>query len=75
MSGENHFEIYPERDTTLDPKPTGQYRWRFQSANGEIVAASGDGFETPSHANQAIHDFMSAINRDHPHPPIIETEE
>jgi uncharacterized protein YegP (UPF0339 family) len=69
MPGESHFEIFAE-DADGDP----QYRWRFRSANGRVQATSGDGFSTPSHANDAIHELMSAINREHPHPPIIEVD-
>jgi hypothetical protein len=40
-------------------------------------AASGDGFSTPSHASDAIHDFLRAVSYvegAEPHPPIIELD-
>lgn len=85
MAGESHFEIYPERHvndsfavqegSAVAGEPTGNYRWRFQYANGDIGPVSGQGYGSRTDANRSIHDFMSAINREHPHPPIIDVEE
>jgi uncharacterized protein YegP (UPF0339 family) len=74
----NHFEIFPERSDGHGPgagQPTGRSCWRFQSENGQIIAIGGQSFESPSHASDAIHNLMSSINREHPHPPIIEVED
>jgi uncharacterized protein YegP (UPF0339 family) len=77
MAGENHFEIYPERDGMRSGprEPTGQYMFRFVYANGDVGPVSMQRYRDRTDANRGIHDFMSAINRDHPHPPIIDVEE
>lgn len=73
---EAHFEIYPEMNTAAPREPTGNYRWRFrEQGNREITAESGQGFGSRGDANRAIHDFMSQINREHPHPPILDMDE
>lgn len=71
--GTNRFEIHPERDS--DGIKTGQFLWRFVYANGEVGPVSQQRYRDRTDANRGIHDFMSAINRDHPHPPILDTEE
>lgn len=76
---ENRFEIFPVMGkgkvitgTRIHPKgPTGEYMFRFVYANGEVGPVSQQRYGSRSDANRGIHDFMSAINRDHPHPPII----
>jgi len=76
--GENRFEIFPERARASEVEHsdlTGKYMFRFVYANGEVGPISQQRYGSRSDANRGIHDFMSAINRDHPHPPIIDVEE
>ena len=40
------FEVYPDAG--------GQWRWRLQSANGQIVADSSEGYTRKSDAERAI---------------------
>jgi uncharacterized protein YegP (UPF0339 family) len=40
-----HFEIYEDSG--------GHYRWRIKSANGQIVASSGEGFASRANAVRA----------------------
>lgn len=83
MAGGNHFEIFPEKNRPLradlganvDERPTGQYMFRFVYANGEIGPVSQQKYRDRTDANRGVHDFMAAINRNHPHPPIIDVEE
>ena len=69
----NHFEIFPVRDALGER--TGEFAFRFQYANGEIGPVSMQRYRDRTDANRDIHDFMSAINREHPHPPILDVEE
>lgn len=39
------FEIYPDK--------AGAYRWRLVASNGQIVAASGEAFDSKSNAKRA----------------------
>jgi uncharacterized protein len=39
------FEIYPDA--------SGQYRWRLKASNGQIVASSGESFDSHSNAKRA----------------------
>lgn len=74
----DHFEIFPERADGNGPgagQPTGKYMFRFQYDNGDIGPVSQQRYGDRTDANRGIHDFMSAINRDHPHPPIIDVDE
>jgi uncharacterized protein YegP (UPF0339 family) len=73
MPGDNHFEIFPERHTTGGDK-TGNFLWRFQYSNGDLGPVSQQRYRDRTDANRGIHDFLSAINREHPHPPIIDVE-
>lgn len=41
-----HFDTYKDR--------SGQWRWRLQSANGEIVADSGQGYTRKRDCERAI---------------------
>lgn len=76
MDGDgNHFEIFPVRAQTPQRQLTGQFMFRFQYANGDVGPVSGQKYRDRTDANRGIHDFMSAINREHPHPPIIDVEE
>jgi hypothetical protein len=71
----DHFEIFPMRSKLAPYDPTGVFAFRFQFANGDIGPVSMQRFRDRTDANRGIHDFMSAINRQHPHPPIIDVEE
>lgn len=83
MSGAVHFEIYPQTRHGAEgedgrgrrERPTGEFGWRFKAANGEIMAASGEGFTRREDANRAIHDLLAAIHAaGDPHPPILDVE-
>jgi uncharacterized protein YegP (UPF0339 family) len=77
MAGEAHFEIYPETGVAASGavEKTGNHRWRFQAVNGDILAASGQGFRDPTDANRSIHDFLRELYaEDDPHPPIIDVD-
>lgn len=39
------FEVYEDKG--------GKYRWRLKAANGQIVASSGESFDSKSNARQA----------------------
>jgi uncharacterized protein YegP (UPF0339 family) len=41
----DHFEVYEDR--------AGQYRWRLVASNGQIIADSGEGYGTKTHAHDA----------------------
>lgn len=81
MSGQAHFEIYPQVTPALDQakgeelvEPTGEFGWRFRSANGQISAIGGEGFTRREDANRAIHDFLDVVTGVQPHPPIIDVD-
>lgn len=65
MSGEAHFEVYPQKRSAkalgVPPTPTGEFGWRFQSANGQITAVGGESFVTKAAAKRAARDFAEAI--------------
>lgn len=44
--GTEHFEVYTDR--------SGEWRWRFVSTNGNILADSGEGYSSRSDARDAI---------------------
>lgn len=75
---ENHFEIFPV-DARYEPgneaERDKEYMFRFMYANGEEGPVSMQRYRDRGDANRGIHDFMVAINREHPHPPIIDVEE
>lgn len=79
MSNENHFEVYPQRSAPEEGQekgtPNGQYGWRFRSANGQITASSGEGYNDRHGANRAIHGFIGAVTGADPHPPIIDVDD
>ena len=62
MSNQAHFEVFQEtREARRLPpqvparrEPTGQYRWRFKAANGQITATSGEGFTRREDAHRSI---------------------
>ena len=67
MAGSARFEVYPMMQAvpTLDAaesEPTGEYGWRLVSANGQIVAVSGEGYTRRADAERAIGDALSTIN-------------
>jgi uncharacterized protein YegP (UPF0339 family) len=84
MGGQAHFEVYPlihgasggpEVEFTL----TGEFGWRFQSANGQITATSGEGYTRREDASRAIHDLLDEVDpegagTDRTHAPIIDIE-
>jgi uncharacterized protein YegP (UPF0339 family) len=55
--GQVHFEIWNSRDG---------YRWRLWSANGRIVAESGEAYVTYSGVSEAI----DWVKRNAPYAPI-----
>jgi uncharacterized protein YegP (UPF0339 family) len=69
MSGEAHFEVYPQHRTVTEggvtmpggvrtvEEPTGEYGWRFRAANGEISATGGESFTREEDAERAIKQF------------------
>lgn len=74
-----HFEVYPERDTGAERKPTGEYGWRFVAHNGAIIATGGESFTTREHGHRAIHGFLGLISNPAmastvPHPPIWDVD-
>lgn len=74
---ENHFEIFPEVHPAAGGGVvhTGKMMFRFMFANGEEGPVSAQRYGDRTDANRGIHDFMGAINREHPHPPIIDVDE
>ncbi len=42
------FELYKDR--------SGEYRWRLQAGNNEIIADSGEGYSTKQGAEEGIAD-------------------
>lgn len=87
MAGEAHFEVFPETSDGVIAEtqetvsePTGKYRWRFQAANGKLLATSGEGFESTESATRAIHDFLDDVDpegagTDRTHAPIVDVAE
>lgn len=76
--GTNRFEIFEARHDGHGPgagTPSGEFMFRFVYANGEVGPVSQQRYRDRTDANRGIHDFMSAINREHPHPPIIDVED
>lgn len=55
MTVEAHkVEIYEDK--------AGDWRWRAKDTNGEIVAESGEGYESRTYTEQAVMDlFQNAI--------------
>jgi uncharacterized protein YegP (UPF0339 family) len=61
MSGEAHFETYPQVTPAHDEvegeplvEPTGEFGWRLRGANGKIEAVGGEGFTRREDAHRAI---------------------
>jgi uncharacterized protein YegP (UPF0339 family) len=84
MSGEAHFEIYPQRRVLpveggspgeVAVQPTGEFGWRFRAANGRINGIGGEGFTRRPDAHRAIGDLLRDVGAAEPHPPIIDVEE
>ncbi len=86
MSGEARFEIYPQVTPARDQaegeqlvEVTGEFGWRFKSANGQISGIGGEGFTRREDAVRAIHDFLDAVDpegagTDRTHAPIIDVD-
>ena len=74
MTGQAHFEIYPQRDKETREK-TGDFGWRFRSSNGQITATAGEGYSTRDGANRAVHAHVAAVREGEPHPPILDTDD
>lgn len=74
MSGDGHFELYPERDQETREK-TGAYRWRFRAGNGKITADGSEAYTDRGGANRAVHDHVSAVAGVEPHPPILDVDD
>lgn len=43
------------------PDVSGEHRWRLESANGQIVAASGEGYTRKEDAARAIGDTIGTM--------------
>lgn len=73
----DHFEIFPAVSAAAGGGvvTTGDFLFRFQYSNGDIGPVSEQRYRDRTDANRGIHEFMSAINRNHPHPPIIDVDE
>jgi uncharacterized protein YegP (UPF0339 family) len=54
------FELYTDK--------RGEYRWRLRSANGQIIASSGEGFKAKTGAQNGI----DAVKRDAPSASVNE---
>ena len=54
------FELYTSSN--------GEYRWRLKSANGQIIATSGEGYTSKSSAQNGI----NAVKQDAPNADIDE---
>lgn len=52
------FEVYKDK--------SGEYRWRLKSANGQVIATGGEGYENKSGAENGI----AAVKRDAPGAPV-----
>lgn len=50
------FELYRDTD--------GQYRWRLQADNGEIVAVSSEGYHNRSDCENGLQNFRNAFTRE-----------
>lgn len=68
MATDAHFEVYSQHIDGIDlesgtpiRKPTGQFGWRFQAANGKISAIGGEGFTRRVDAHRAVRDFCDAL--------------
>jgi len=61
MANDVRFETFPEKDSRGEP--TGKARWRLRDANGRVTATSGDGFESRSHAADAVSNVVADICR------------
>lgn len=69
------FEVYPEMRTVPAPdepggyttreEPTGEYGWRYRSANGQITATGGEGFTREEDAERAIRYFSADVTKGH----------
>jgi uncharacterized protein YegP (UPF0339 family) len=59
------FEIYPERHYALVPADRVQWRWRFVSSNGKIIADSGEGYNNITDCVYGI-DLVMRTGRDTP---------
>lgn len=57
------FEVYPQvhGEGEQEGQPTGEFGWRYRSANGQITAASGEGFTRREDAERAVRDFTGEI--------------
>ena len=54
------FELYKDAK--------GEYRWRLKSANGQVIATGGEGYESKGGAENGI----AAVKRDAPGAPVEE---
>lgn len=49
---------------TVYQDEAGEWRWRRQSANGEIVSTSGEGYENKTHAQDMAFELnVSSVGR------------
>lgn len=58
MSGQAQFEVFPFMGDADPNRPTGEFGWRFQAADGKINATGGEGFTRREDAHRAVNDFM-----------------
>lgn len=66
MANDPRFEVFPERTRSADPEhpePGGVigFGWRFRAGNGQISAASGEGFTRREDAHRAVVAFAADV--------------
>jgi hypothetical protein len=83
MSGGKRFEVYPQHgEVAIDPEvpentasqPTGEFGWRFQSANGRVNGIGGEGFTREGDAERAIEQLCADLGVTEL-PPIVRVDE
>jgi uncharacterized protein YegP (UPF0339 family) len=52
------FEVFKDK--------SGEYRWRLKSANGQIIATGGEGYENKA----GVENGIAAVQRDAPDAPV-----
>lgn len=72
------FEVYPMKHGEDHPQAgelTGEYGWRFRSANGQITAVGGEGFTRPESAERAVRYFAGDVVKVHANLEVKHVEE
>lgn len=60
------FQIYPEHQPEPNPernKPP-QWRWRLVATNGNIIADSGEAYDSPSNTRRAVRKLEDSLQID-----------